>query len=178
MNSAWQVSGRPNRDGVAGIGIDTSTIVSASGMATGGRVVHHLRHQLPDPHNAVVLTGYQVPGNDLRAVVMATREALERARAGQGPTLLECKTYRWYGHSAMRPDTRAYRAREEELEWRERDPVALAERELGKAGILPAERVAQVQREIATEIQDAVEFAERSPDPDVREIFTDVYAPY
>ena len=96
--------------------------------------------QLADRAQGFGFPGYQVPGNDLRAVVKATREALDRARAGQGPTLLECKTYRWYGHSAMRPDTRAYRAREEELEWRERDPVALAERELGKAGVLSAER--------------------------------------
>jgi pyruvate dehydrogenase E1 component alpha subunit len=134
--------------------------------------------QLADRAQGFGFPGYQVPGNDLRAVVKATREALERARAGQGPTLLECKTYRWYGHSAMRPDTRAYRAREEELEWRERDPVALAERELGKAGVLPAERVAQIQREVAKEIEDAVDFAERSLEPDPREIFTDVYAPY
>jgi TPP-dependent pyruvate/acetoin dehydrogenase alpha subunit len=122
--------------------------------------------------------GHQIPGNDLRAVVRMTQEALHRARSGQGPTLLECKTYRWYGHSAMRPDTRAYRAREEELEWRERDPVALAEKELGKAGILSAEQIARIQREVAKEIEDAVEFAERSPDPDLQEMFTDVYAPF
>jgi pyruvate dehydrogenase E1 component alpha subunit len=78
----------------------------------------------------------------------------------------------------MRPDTRAYRAREEELEWRERDPVALAEKELGRAGILPADRVAQIQRELAKEIEDAVEFAERSPEPKLEEMFTDIYAPF
>ncbi len=134
--------------------------------------------QLADRALGFGFPGLQIAGNDLRAVVRATREALERARSGQGPTLLECKTYRWYGHSAMRPDTRAYRAREEELEWRERDPIALAERELTKAGVLTAEHVAQIQREIAKEIEDAVEFAERSPEPDLREMFTDVYAPF
>jgi TPP-dependent pyruvate/acetoin dehydrogenase alpha subunit len=134
--------------------------------------------QLADRALGFGFPGYQVAGNDLRAVVRFTREALQRARSGQGPTLLECKTYRWYGHSAMRPDTRAYRAREEELEWRERDPIALAEKELTRAGVLTADRVAQVQREVAKEIEDAVEFAERSPDPDVREMFTDVYAPF
>jgi TPP-dependent pyruvate/acetoin dehydrogenase alpha subunit len=133
--------------------------------------------QLADRAQGFGFPGYQVAGNDLRAVVKFTREALQRARAGLGPTLLECKTYRWYGHSAMRPDTRAYRAREEELEWRERDPVALAERELGRAGVLPPERVAQIQRELAKEIEDAVEFAERSPEPKLEEMFTDVYAP-
>ena len=78
----------------------------------------------------------------------------------------------------MRPDTRAYRTREEELEWRERDPIALAERELTAAGILTAERVAQIQREVAKEIDGAVEFAERSAEPDLQEMFTDVYAPF
>ncbi len=134
--------------------------------------------QLADRAQGFGIPGFQIAGNDLRAIVRATREALERARAGQGPTLLECKTYRWYGHSAMRPDTRSYRTREEELEWRERDPIALAERELTAAGILTAERVAQVQREVAKEIEDAVEFAERSPDPEPAEMFTDVYAPF
>jgi TPP-dependent pyruvate/acetoin dehydrogenase alpha subunit len=134
--------------------------------------------QLADRAQGFGFPGYQVAGNDLRAVVKFTREALQRARAGYGPTLLECKTYRWYGHSAMRPDTRAYRAREEELEWRERDPVALAEKELGRAGILPADRVAQIQRELAKEIEDAVEFAERSPEPKLEEMFTDIYAPF
>jgi len=134
--------------------------------------------QLADRAQGFGIPGIQVPGNDLRAVVRETREALDRARAGQGPTLIECKTYRWYGHSAMRPDTRAYRSREEELEWRERDPVALAERELIAAGILTAERIADIGRAITGEIDGAVEFAERSPEPDLQEMFTDVYAPF
>ena len=134
--------------------------------------------QLADRAQGFGFPGHQVMGNDLRAVVRATREALERARAGHGPTLLECKTYRWYGHSAMRPDTRAYRTREEELEWRERDPIALTERELTAAGVLTTERIAQIKREATREIEDAVAFAERSPDPDLQEMFTDVYAPF
>ncbi len=134
--------------------------------------------QLADRALGFGFPGFQIAGNDLRAVVRATRDALHRARSDQGPTLLECKTYRWYGHSAMRPDTRAYRAREEELEWRERDPIALSEKELTKAGVLTTDRVAQVQREVAKEIEDAVEFAERSADPDLQEMFTDVYAPF
>jgi len=110
--------------------------------------------------------------------VKFTRDALERARAGHGPTFLECKTYRWYGHSAMRPDTRAYRAAEEEAEWRKRDPIALAQRELTEAKILTPEKTAEIDRVIAAEIEAAVAFAERSPDPALAEMFTDVYAPY
>ena len=134
--------------------------------------------QLADRGQGFGIPGVHVSGNDLRAVVRETRAALTRARAGEGPTLIECKTYRWYGHSAMRPDTRAYRSREEELEWRERDPMTLAQKELGAAGILTAAQIAEIDRQIAAEIEDAVAFAERSPDPDPGEMFTDVYAPY
>jgi TPP-dependent pyruvate/acetoin dehydrogenase alpha subunit len=134
--------------------------------------------KLADRAQGFGMPGFQVPGNELRTVVRFTREALERARAGHGPTFLECKTYRWYGHSAMRPDTRAYRAAEEEAEWRKRDPIALAERELSEAGILDTARIAEAGRAIAKEIEDAVAFAERSPEPLLAEMFTDVYAPY
>ncbi len=134
--------------------------------------------KLADRAQGFGMPGFQVPGNELRAVARFTREALERARAGHGPTFLECKTYRWYGHSAMRPDTRAYRAAEEEAEWRKRDPIALAERELGEAGILDAGKIAEIGRAIAKEIDDAVAFAEHSPEPAMAEMFTDVYAPF
>jgi TPP-dependent pyruvate/acetoin dehydrogenase alpha subunit len=134
--------------------------------------------RLADRAQGFGMPGFQVPGNEIRTVVKFTREALERARAGHGPTFLECKTYRWYGHSAMRPDTRAYRTAEEEQEWRKRDPIALAERELIAAGIFTADKAAEVGKAVAAEIEDAVAFAERSPDPPLEEMFTDVYAPY
>ena len=134
--------------------------------------------RLADRAQGFGMPGFQVPGNELRTVVKFTREALERARAGHGPTFLECKTYRWYGHSAMRPDTRAYRAAEEEAEWRKNDPIALAQRELTDAKILTPEKTAEIDRAIAAEIEAAVAFAERSPDPALAEMFTDVYAPY
>jgi len=134
--------------------------------------------RLADRAQGFGMPGFQVPGNELRTVVKFTREALERARAGHGPTFLECKTYRWYGHSAMRPDTRAYRAAEEEAEWRKRDPIALAQRELTEAKILTPEKTAEIDRVIAAEIEAAVAFAERSPDPALAEMFTDVYAPF
>ncbi len=137
-----------------------------------------LLKRLADRAQGFGMPGFQAPGNELRTVVKFTREALERARAGRGPTFLECKTYRWYGHSAMRPDTRAYRTAEEEAEWRKRDPIALAQRELTEAKILTPEKITEVDRAIAAEIEDAVVFAERSPDPPLAEMFTDVYAPF
>ena len=134
--------------------------------------------QLADRAQGFGIPGLQVSGNDLQAVVRETRAALKRARDGGGPTLIECKTYRWYGHSAMRPDTRSYRTREEELEWRERDPIALVRKVLIGAGILTDPQVAEIDRTIAAEIDGAVAFAEGSADPDLQEMFTDVYAPF
>jgi len=110
--------------------------------------------------------------------VPETRAALKRARDGEGPTLLECLTYRWYGHSAMRPDTRAYRTREEELSWRDRDPIALARKVLVGAGVLTEAKAAEIDRAITAEIDAAVLFAENSPEPDRAEMFTDVYGPF
>jgi acetoin:2,6-dichlorophenolindophenol oxidoreductase subunit alpha len=134
--------------------------------------------QLADRAQGFGIPGVHISGNDLRAVVRETRAALGRARAGEGPTLIEAKTYRWYGHSAMRPDTRSYRTREEELEWREKDPIALARRVLIEAGILTDAKSAEIERTIAAEIDAAVEFAEGSPQPALDEMFTDVYAPF
>jgi TPP-dependent pyruvate/acetoin dehydrogenase alpha subunit len=134
--------------------------------------------QLSDRGQGFGIPGIHVSGNDLRAVVRETRAALTRARAGEGPTLIECKTYRWYGHSAMRPDTRSYRTREEELEWRDRDPIPLARKVLLGAGILTDAKAAAIDETIKTEIDAAVDFAERSPEPSLSEMFTDVYAPF
>ncbi len=134
--------------------------------------------QLSDRAQGFGIPGVHVSGNDLQAVVRETQAAIARARAGEGPTLIECKTYRWYGHSAMRPDTRSYRTREEELEWRERDPIALARRTLTGAGVLTEAQAADIDRAVAAEIDAAVAFAERSPEPDMQEMFTDVYAPF
>jgi TPP-dependent pyruvate/acetoin dehydrogenase alpha subunit len=134
--------------------------------------------QLSDRGQGFGIPGIHVSGNDLRAVVRETRAALTRARAGEGPTLIECKTYRWYGHSAMRPDTRSYRTREEELEWRDRDPIPLARKVLLGAGGLSGAKAAAIDETIKTEIDAAVDFAERSPEPSLSEMFTDVYAPF
>ena len=136
-----------------------------------------LKH-LADRGQGFGIPGIHVSGNDLQAVVRETRAALKRARDGEGPTLLECLTYRWYGHSAMRPDTRAYRTREEELSWRDRDPIALARKVLVGAGVLTEAKAAEIDRAITAEIDAAVLFAENSPEPDRAEMFTDVYGPF
>ena len=109
-----------------------------------------------------------VDGMDALAVRDAAAAAVAAARAGRGPTFLECKTYRFTGHS--RSDARGYRSREEEAEWGERDPIGVLGAKLEQAELEKAED------EVRAELDDAVEFARSSPFPDPRAAFEDVYA--
>ena len=104
-----------------------------------------------------------VDGNDLWAVVAAGREAIDRARAGGGPTLLECQTYRHYGHSKSDPG--AYRPKEEVERWRQHDPLSIARRRLLADG-LTDEAVDAVEEATERELAAAVEAALAAPYPD------------
>jgi TPP-dependent pyruvate/acetoin dehydrogenase alpha subunit len=112
--------------------------------------------------------GYDVPsgvvdGNDLWAVQAAASEAVERAREGSGPTLLECQTYRHYGHS--KSDPAPYRPKEEVERWLERDPLKLARARLTHDGV-SEERILAVEEEITKLMDDAVQAAKADPYPD------------
>jgi TPP-dependent pyruvate/acetoin dehydrogenase alpha subunit len=115
-----------------------------------------------------------VDGMDVLAVHAATGVALERIRAGVGPILLECKTYRFTGHS--RSDARGYRTREEEAEWKSRDPIARLGEALVAAGRVDAGALERVVSEVEAVLDDAVEFARNSPDPTPKQALEDVYA--
>ncbi len=104
-----------------------------------------------------------VDGNDVLAVVEAARRAVAHAREGNGPFLLECKTYRRKGHAEH--DGQAYVDRDELAEWSRRDPIALFERQLEESGVLDAGGRATVQAEIDAELDAAVAEAEASPAP-------------
>jgi TPP-dependent pyruvate/acetoin dehydrogenase alpha subunit len=112
--------------------------------------------------------GRVVDGMDVLAVREAASEAVAAARAGRGPTLLECKTYRYVGHS--RSDARGYRTRDEEEDWRARDPIVRLRARLAD------DEAAAVEVAVEAEIDDAVEFARSSPDPDPAEVLGDAYA--
>lgn len=116
------------------------------------------------------IAGATVDGSDFFAVRAAVLEAVERARAGLGPTLLEAQTYRYYGHS--KSDKCEYRTREEEAEWRLRDPIERLRLALPEREAEYADMVAQVEAEVAA----AVEFARASPDPEVEEWDEVLYA--
>ena len=120
------------------------------------------------------IPGVTVDGNDLLAVYAATQSAVERARRGEGPTLIEARTYRWKGHS--KSDKQRYRTKEEVAEWQERDPIARLARQMMAAGILTEEGFTQLQVQVEGEIAAAIEFARNSPDPDPATILEGVYA--
>ena len=122
------------------------------------------------------IPGVTVDGNDVIAVYEAVHEALARARRGEGPSLVEGKTYRWMGHS-MRAELAPYRSAEEEEEWLQRDPIARLEREMLDQQLITPERLACVRQEIEEELEEAVKFAERSPEPTVEVMERALYAP-
>ncbi|NLF02530.1 MAG: thiamine pyrophosphate-dependent dehydrogenase E1 component subunit alpha [Anaerolineales bacterium] len=119
------------------------------------------------------MPGVIVDGNDVLAVERVSQEAIERARRGEGPTLIECKTYRLCGHS--RSDPRTYRSREEEEEWKQRDAVPRFRQWLEDRAGVPAARLAEIEQAVEQEIDEAIEFAESSPEPDVSELYLDVF---
>jgi len=121
------------------------------------------------------MPGVVVDGMDPIAVYEAVSSALARARSGQGPTLIECKTYRWYGHS--RSDPRKYRTKEEEQAWKDRDPITSFAARLKEAGLATDAELEAVEKQAEAAVQKATEFALASPMPAPEEVENDVYAP-
>jgi len=113
-------------------------------------------------------------GMDFFDVHEKAGEALERARRGEGPTLLECKTYRFYGHFVG--DPLVYRSKEEAEDWiQNRDPLDVLESKLVESGVVPADALRVVDGEVAALLAEAVAEAERAPLPDLADVATDVY---
>jgi TPP-dependent pyruvate/acetoin dehydrogenase alpha subunit len=118
--------------------------------------------------------GVAINGNDVLAVYQATQGALARARGGDGPTLIECKTYRWHGHSEH--DKAFYRSDEELAMWKSRDPITTFTTYLRTRHILDDAKQKDVEARVAASIDEAVEFATNAPDPDPSEAASDLYA--
>lgn len=133
-----------------------------------GYSTHYKRTMLLDDISdraaAYGIVGVSVDGMDVRAVHAEAGKAIERARNGQGPTLIECKTYRYRGHSRF--ENPNYRTKKELNEWLQKDPIELLsgylEAELGFTG----DELKEIEQQIMSEIEEAVEFADKSPDPD------------
>jgi len=123
-----------------------------------------LLDNVADRAAAYGIPGQVVDGMDLLAVYGAAGEAIKRARQGEGPTLLECKTYRFMGHSRFEPA--GYRSKEEVEAWKKRDPIPMFRGWLLKAPLASEAEFEEIDRAVAKEIEEAVAFAEQSPDPE------------
>src|SRR2546430_5735476 len=115
-----------------------------------------------------------VDGMDVLAVRVATLRAVERARKNYLPTLLEVRTYRFMGHSMSDPGN--YRTRAEIEKHQERDPVKLFTASLKEQGILDDNRLAEIEKDVHEQVEHSVRFADESPEPDPKELYTNVYA--
>lgn len=104
-----------------------------------------------------------VDGQDVWAVYESASKAIERARAGDGPTLIECKTYRYRGHSRFEPAV--YRTKEEENEWKQRDPLKLWAARLIEDGVATDEEIKSIRKSVQKRMDEAVAYAERSESP-------------
>ncbi|MEX1050535.1 MAG: thiamine pyrophosphate-dependent enzyme, partial [Gemmatimonadales bacterium] len=117
-----------------------------------------------------------VDGMDVLAVYDAATRAVERAREEQLPTLLEVRTYRYMGHSMSDPIHGHYRTKEELEEQKALDPIERLGRQLQEATLADADALGQVEKDVVAEVEDALRFADESPDPAPDELFTHVYA--
>jgi pyruvate dehydrogenase E1 component alpha subunit len=119
----------------------------------------------------------QVDGQDVWAVYRTTKRLVDRARAGEGPAILFCDTYRFHGHHVGDINREYYRSKKEEQEWKsQRDPLNLLETWLTSQGIAKAADLEQTRSEVQAEITAAVQFAVAAPYPSVDKVDQDIYA--
>jgi 2-oxoisovalerate dehydrogenase E1 component len=141
---------------------------SVEGLLCASKIGH-----IADRAAAYPMPSAIVDGQDVLAVRAAVEDAVGRARSGGGPTLIECKTYRYYGHSLS--DARAYRTRDEERQWRERDPIDILARKMTEGGLFTQEEVDAIRARAKAAIEASVKFALDSPLPDASEVYQDVF---
>lgn len=121
------------------------------------------------------IAGVAVDGTDVLAMYEAAREAVERARSGKGPTLIEAQTYRLTAHSSDDND-RTYRSREEVEEWRAKEPMTKFRDYLLTSKVATEEELAEIKKRIDAEVNDATDYAETQPEPPGSEVLDHVYA--
>ena len=120
------------------------------------------------------IPGKVVDGNDVFDTMNGVSEAVERARNGEGPSIIEAKTYRSKGHS--KSDAKKYRTREEEKEWLLRDPIKLMAEVMIEEGIFTQQEADQIKADAKKEVEESVEFAKNSPEPTLDALMEDIYA--
>ncbi|HJM22158.1 MAG TPA: thiamine pyrophosphate-dependent dehydrogenase E1 component subunit alpha [Acidimicrobiales bacterium] len=122
------------------------------------------------------MPGVIVDGMDVIAVHEAATEAVSRARAGQGPSFIEAKTYRFYNHHGIQTLGMKYRSDDELAEWKKRDPIDIFEARLAESGVLTTKAAQAVHERVAEAVEQAIAFAEESPLPDAQSMYEDVYS--
>lgn len=127
-----------------------------------------------DRARAYGIPGTSLAGNDVIAISEVAQEAIARAREGQGPTLLEIETTRFYGH--FQGDAEAYLGADEKAQWREHDPIVRFRTFLLEHHMLSVEDDAAIQDEVGRLVEDAINFARQSPEPMPEDALTDVFA--
>ena len=134
---------------------------------------HQTLTDIADRAAAYDIPGGVVNGNDVMAVYEGVSKAIERARKGEGPSVVECKTFRIRGH--YEGDPQAYRPKGEVEEWKKKCPIENFAAKLLEREVLTGEKINEIEAIAKKEMEDAVLFAEESPYPDVSELMTDVY---
>ena len=115
------------------------------------------------------MPGVTIDGNNVFEVYETVKTAVDRARKGEGPTLIECRTYRWQGHHVGDPG--AYRPEEEVADWKSKEPIGRLE----TLNLLSAKEIEAIRASVEKEIKEACKFAEESPYPEISEAYTDVF---
>ncbi len=152
-------------------------VAENNGYAESTPVTYHMScRDIADRAAGYNMPGVTVDGLDVFAVYEAAGEAIARARRGEGPSLIECKTYRYYGH--FEGDTLTYRTKEEVDSFRARDPIQKLRQSVLSRNIATAEELDTIDRNVADRIEDAWRLAEEAPLPAPEETLTDVYVSY
>lgn len=134
--------------------------------------------KIADRGRALDIPGEQVDGNDVVAVREVAERAVARARAGDGPTLIEAMTYRWHGHNeGEEAFSGAYRPDDEQAQWRDRDPIKADRARLVNEGLAEAEALDAIDAEETERVEEALRFAEHSPEPEPDEALEGLFAP-
>jgi len=146
-----------------------------------GISVCQIKHQ-PITDVAVRADSYNMPGvvldgNDVVAVYSATAEAVKQARAGGGPTLIECKTYRWRGHHEGDPNLgERYRSKDEIKTWKAKCPIDQLAKKMIRDKATTKKKLATIEKDVIAEIDAAVTYAKTSEFPDIKDMYDDVYS--
>jgi pyruvate dehydrogenase E1 component alpha subunit len=137
---------------------------------------HCAAKSIADRGIAYDMPGVTVDGTDFFAVAEAADKALERARKGDGPSLIECRGFRYYGH--FQGDNMSYFTKEEQEQNRSRDPIEGFKKRVLERGLLSENDFDTMDSEVSKLVEDSVKFAEESPYPSLDEITTDIYVSY